>query len=155
MQKWNTRKNMRIIVKNRYSSADFTDIEKIEKNSFKDSWKKEEIKTLLLNENYHLIVNEDSNKIISYVIFTAVFDEIEIIRTATDINYRMKKNADKSMDFFIKYSEKKGASKIFLDVGVNNFPAVNLYKKKGFKIINERKKYFKDGENAYMMLLEI
>jgi len=44
---------------------------------------------------------------------------------------------------------------VFLEVRENNFSAISLYKKIGFKEINIRKNYYKDtGENALIMSYE-
>ncbi len=39
----------------------------------------------------------------------------------------------------------------FLEVRVSNMPAVNLYKKMGFKILRTIGGYYADGEDAYVM----
>ena len=43
----------------------------------------------------------------------------------------------------------------YLEVRVRNNVAINLYKKFGFETISTRKGYYKDGEDAYVMLLDI
>jgi len=43
------------------------------------------------------------------------------------------------------------AKECFLEVRVGNTPAVNLYKKMGFRIIQTMHDYYADGEAAYMM----
>ena len=42
--------------------------------------------------------------------------------------------------------------KLFLEVRESNLPAISLYEKYGFIKISQRKKYYKDGENADVML---
>jgi ribosomal-protein-alanine N-acetyltransferase len=46
---------------------------------------------------------------------------------------------------------KRMYSKIDLDVRVNNTSAINLYKRNGFKIIETRKQYYKNGDDALYM----
>jgi len=43
------------------------------------------------------------------------------------------------------------ATEIFLEVRVSNTPAVNLYKKMGFRITKTERSYYSDGEDAYTM----
>ncbi|NIR87283.1 ribosomal protein S18-alanine N-acetyltransferase [Candidatus Bathyarchaeota archaeon] len=43
------------------------------------------------------------------------------------------------------------AKECFLEVRASNTPAVNLYKKMGFEITRTLRRYYSDGENAYMM----
>ncbi len=47
------------------------------------------------------------------------------------------------------------AKHCFLEVRVTNMPAINLYKKLGFKIIRTIHGYYSDGEDAYLMSREI
>lgn len=43
------------------------------------------------------------------------------------------------------------AKQCFLEVRVSNMPAINLYKKLGFKITRTIHGYYSDGEDAYVM----
>ncbi len=46
-------------------------------------------------------------------------------------------------------------SSIFLEVRVSNIPAIRLYEKFGFKKAKIIKEYYRDGEDAYVMVLKI
>lgn len=43
------------------------------------------------------------------------------------------------------------AEEVYLEVRVSNIPAINLYKKLGFKEVKVLKHYYADGEDAYLM----
>lgn len=45
--------------------------------------------------------------------------------------------------------------KLTLEVSIKNKPAIHLYESFGFKIINTRNQYYKDGSDALVMLKEI
>ena len=45
-------------------------------------------------------------------------------------------------------------SSVFLEVKEGNLPAINLYQRLGFKVINLRKNYYKDGRAAMIMHLK-
>ncbi|MEM2522106.1 MAG: ribosomal protein S18-alanine N-acetyltransferase [Candidatus Bathyarchaeia archaeon] len=47
------------------------------------------------------------------------------------------------------------AKQCFLEVRVTNTPAINLYKKLGFKIVRIIRGYYSDGEDAYLMSREL
>jgi len=47
------------------------------------------------------------------------------------------------------------ARECYLEVRVSNHPAVNLYKKLGFKNIKAMRGYYADGEDAYIMSKEL
>ncbi|WP_238375024.1 GNAT family N-acetyltransferase [Vulcanisaeta thermophila] len=44
-----------------------------------------------------------------------------------------------------------GAEEVYLEVRVSNTPAINLYKKLNYKIVDLIRGYYSDGEDAYIM----
>jgi ribosomal-protein-alanine N-acetyltransferase len=50
-----------------------------------------------------------------------------------------------------EYNVKEG----YLEVRVSNQPAIDLYTKLGFSISKTSRHYYKDGEDAYIMVKEI
>ena len=55
----------------------------------------------------------------------------------------------------LQFISKYGVKKALLDVSVHNREALNLYKLLNFKILVERKAYYSNGENAFLMELNI
>jgi ribosomal-protein-alanine N-acetyltransferase len=47
------------------------------------------------------------------------------------------------------------ATESFLEVRVSNYPAISLYKELGFIIARKISKYYHDGEDAYVMALDL
>lgn len=54
------------------------------------------------------------------------------------------------LEELIKKAE-ENSTLITLEVNTENLPAVNLYKKFGFKILGTRKKYYNNKFDAYIM----
>lgn len=103
---------------------------------------------------YILIVDE---KIAGYITFYTVIDTIEIMRIAIKSKYRKKGYGKillkKSLDIEKQYVSEKSKNleneqinevKIMLEVNEDNIAAINMYKSLEFKVINKRKKYYKD-----------
>ena len=42
-----------------------------------------------------------------------------------------------------------------LEVRVSNYGAINLYKNFGYEVETIKKKYYRDGENAYYMIKKV
>ncbi len=51
--------------------------------------------------------------------------------------------------------EKYGAGEVYLEVRVSNEPAIRLYEKLDFKKVKVLKRYYLDGEDAYLMAREL
>ncbi|MDI9619945.1 MAG: ribosomal protein S18-alanine N-acetyltransferase [Candidatus Nezhaarchaeota archaeon] len=49
----------------------------------------------------------------------------------------------------------RDVKEVYLEVRVSNDPAINLYKKLGFKVARRVPRYYGDGEDAYIMLLSL
>ena len=96
-------------------------------------------------ENYF---NEDTikiwrildRKIIGFVIFYHVRDEIEIIQIGIKKSSQRKNYGSQIVN---KIKKLKDIRKIFLEVSVENTQAINFYLKNGFKKIGIRKAYYK------------
>ena len=51
--------------------------------------------------------------------------------------------------------KERGATEMYLEVRVSNNPAIELYRKLGFKAAKIAEGYYRDGENAYMMVVDL
>lgn len=80
-----------------------------------------------------------------HVISIAVLPEYRRMGIATSL----LKNAMKIV------REVYDCSEIFLEVRVSNTPAINLYEKLGFIKVERIKRYYMDGEDAYLMAREL
>ena len=81
-----------------------------------------------------------TQKIIGFVIFYQVRDEIEIIKIGIMKSCQRKKYGSLLVN---KIKKLKAIKKIFLEVSVENTQAINFYLKNGFKKIGIRKAYYK------------
>jgi len=55
----------------------------------------------------------------------------------------------------IEAMEGRGVKEVYLEVRVSNTPAINLYHRLGFKIVKRVPGYYADGEDAYVMSLQL
>lgn len=93
-----------------------------------------------------------NNTITGFLNVRVAFTEAEIDFLCIDSNCRRQHIAENLLHFFEEFILHKNIiSHLFLEVGINNFPAIYLYEKLGFKKISIRKKYYKNGEDALVM----
>ena len=92
-----------------------------------------------------------TQKIIGFVIFYHVKDEIEIIQIGIIKSCQRKNYGSLIVN---KIKKIKDIRKIFLEVSVENTQAINFYLKNGFKKVGRRKAYYK-GNNKRIDALRL
>lgn len=81
------------------------------------------------------------DKIISYVVTHELYEVLDIIDIFTEEKYRNMGYAKQILKYII---DKTSAKKIMLEVNIENNVAIHLYDSLGFKVISERKNYYKN-----------
>lgn len=107
------------------------------------------LKEVLEDAYTKLLVYEEENQVQGFLMYTELTDVVDIIDIIVAEKYRKKNIASCLLDYM--FSEmKETVELVTLEVRENNTPAINLYEKFGFSIVNTRKKYYGE-ENAYLM----
>ncbi|MCZ7409351.1 ribosomal protein S18-alanine N-acetyltransferase [Parvimonas micra] len=107
-------------------------------------------------KSQRVIVAENENIIVGYVLFNQILDEAEIYKIVVSKNFRKKQIAFKIVEFLLDELKKNNVKKIFLEVRKSNIPAISLYKKCGFINIREIIDYYTNPkEDGIMMLKEV
>ena len=122
--------------------SDYKTLIQIEKSIFKHPISINELKSFEMNES-HVIWKIEKIKIIGFVCFFHVRDEIEIIRICI-IKSHQRKNYG---SILINEIKKLNIKKIFLEVSIENVNAINFYLKNGFKKVGVRKGYYADDKS--------
>ena len=123
--------------------SDYKTLIQIEKSIFKDPISVNELKSFEMNE-YHVIWKIEKIKIIGFVCFFHVRDEIEIIKICI-IKSHQRKNYG---SILINEIKKLNIKKIFLEVSIENVNAINFYLKNGFQKIGVRKGYYANDKSS-------
>ena len=97
-------------------------------------------------DEHKYLVAKDENKVVGYIGIEKILDETHIINMAVDPEYRGKGIGKRLMQHVLNDEDV-----FFLEVRVSNENAKNVYKKYGFEVIETRKGYYADGEDAYVM----
>lgn len=107
------------------------------------------IRNMIVDNISKIFVYECDNDILGVIIATCLYETVDILSIVVEPSARRKKIATNLIDYLISELD-DSVETITLEVAVNNNPAISLYKKFGFEIINVRKKYY-NGIDAYLM----
>lgn len=116
-----------------------------------EAWTKEQILSAFSNQAVAFYGIFDKENLVSFASVLVSVDDINLLDIATLNTYKNKGYAKALLNFLI--SLKQPNQTISLEVKSKNIPAINLYNSFGFKTLNVRKKYYKDGDDALCMFL--
>ncbi|MDI6714754.1 MAG: ribosomal protein S18-alanine N-acetyltransferase [Thermodesulfovibrio sp.] len=135
--------------------SDLFEIMSIAKDSFTIPWSLKSFSEELSNPQSILAVAEVNGEIAGYIVARSVLDEAEILSIAVKSSFR-KQGIAANLVSYVLEKLKNMVKTCYLEVRVSNLPAINLYKKFGFKICNLRKNYYLlPQEDALIMKLEL
>lgn len=129
------------------------DISELENLSMKSPWSRnmflEELKVNVAK--YFVVTNE--KKAVAYMGMHCVSCEGHITNIAVHPDFRRQGIASRLIRYFIDIAIKNSFEFLTLEVRESNLPAIECYKKLGFKEVGLRKKYYENKENAIIMTL--
>ena len=134
---------------------DLPGVLEIENTSFKDPYKYDDFVWEIEHDDvYQLFCAVFEGKIIGYITFMITFDSASIISIAVSNKYRKNGVAKALMDRMLSClkEQKEPVEWVTLEVRKSNSVAISLYEKHDFKIVTEKKQYYRDGEDAYYMV---
>ena len=111
------------------------------------------INEMLEDEYSKIYVYEIDDVIVGFIIATDLKETCDILSLIVDPEYRNKKVATNLIDYLISELD-ENLKLITLEVRANNTAAIHLYDKFGFEVVNVRKKYYANGDDAYLMARE-
>lgn len=126
------------------TDADLPAVLTLENATFTDPWPEEFFReNMSLPYQYTLLlVSEETKEIVGYVMYSVVFDEMNIDNICVAEAFRKKHLGEALMDAALCDGIERGATVCFLEVRASNIPAISLYEKKGFIFDRLRKEYY-------------
>jgi [ribosomal protein S18]-alanine N-acetyltransferase len=97
--------------------------------------------------------DETDERVAGYIAFWVVDKECRILNIAVPLPFRGLGVAKDLIRAMIREAIATGATHTELEVRKGNLAAIQLYQKLGFTIIQVRKNYYSNGEDAYIMEL--
>ena len=125
----------------------------IERESFSDPWSENMFLELFANPITHAYIAENNGEVLGYIMFYNIAPEIQILNVAVKKSARNRKIGSLLIKSVLDCEH---INRMTLEVRESNLPAINLYKKFGFKVDGVRKNYYRQPvENAVLMSLEM
>ncbi len=155
------------VVVDRMSADDLEAVLQIERRSFEDPWPAEVFRAELRHCWSHCHVlrrtqqgggegEADSDKVLGYLIFWSVADEVHLLNVAVLPEERHHHHGRTLMDHLRSFAQTNDARFITLEVRSSNTPAITLYESLGFKVVGVRPKYYaNNAEDAIVMLFDV
>lgn len=139
---------------------DIDQVLEIEQASFSMPWSKNlflsEFRSPLVSTLMVALANDPlSRRVVGYIVFWLVADEVHILNLAAAPEQRRQGVAKKLVLAALKRAYQKGATRAFLEVRVSNAAAQRLYSNLGFTGTSVRRGYYDSPvEDAVVMTLE-
>ena len=110
--------------------------------------------SIVLKDTQSLVLDHEG-RLIGFLIYRNIGGDFEIIQLALNKAYQRQGLASMMIDFMIQDAQSSHIEFIYLEVEMDNLPALNLYKKYGFEAIHQRKNYYGQGQDAIVMRKEM
>ena len=134
------------------TEADIDQVFELEQQCFPTPWPRKSFEIELQNAFSFCYTLSDGAKIVAYLIYWQVVDEIHIANIAVVDTLRGKGIATWMMKQVLQKARKNGCQVSYLEVRRSNAAAIHIYKKLGFEIVGVRKNYYSEqNEDALLM----
>ncbi|MBI2711343.1 MAG: ribosomal protein S18-alanine N-acetyltransferase [Bdellovibrio sp.] len=104
-----------------------------------------------------LLMTDDATdqEVAGYIVGWFLFDECQILNVAVSLPFRGLGFAKAMIRKLVTLAVNKNLRKVSLEVRKSNLPAIQLYQSMGFVIVQIRKSFYSNGEDAYFMTLSL
>lgn len=124
-------------------------------DNFDNLWNYEIFKEELANTNSEYLVLKNNSQIVGYAGIKVILDIADIMDIVIRNDLRGNGLSKLLLESLINLAKEKQCSQINLEVDENNTVAINLYKSFKFQQVGLRKQYYKNGDNAILMTLQL
>ena len=139
------------------TEADLDAIAGLEEAAFQDPWPREMLSYEVAHPHSVLLVascGADAPPA-AYAAFRHAAGEAELLRVAVHPDGRRKGLARALLRQGLEELNRADVQVCFLEVRVDNTPAITLYESLGFTCIGMRRGYYRDGADAMVFVLEL
>ena len=133
---------------NRLSSIEIPSVLSIEEQNSDYPWSQHQFTTSIENSKNLCYCLSQNDKTIGYLIAMLTVDTADILNIGIDSDFKRQGYGTALLNHLIEELKKRNIGEILLEVRAGNKPAIQFYKKQGFKEISVRKNYYtKNSKN--------
>jgi ribosomal-protein-alanine N-acetyltransferase len=134
---------------------DLDTIFRIEERSFLDPYPKGLLKAFFYLPGAY-IVAVSKEEVIGYAVGIIRYKKLgHVVSIAVEESIRRRGVGERLMKEIIERLCSMGVNRMRIEVRESNLPAIKLYMKFGFMVERKIKKYYADGESAFLMWLNV
>ena len=138
------------------TTADLDAVMAIEKASFAYPWSPRFFLQELQVDCARSLLAEVNGRIVGYILFWLLADEIDIHNVAVHSEFRRRGIGRLLIEQVVLEAQRRGSTRVTLEVRRSNLAAQKLYESIGFIPTGVRKGYYSDdGEDALAMALKL
>jgi len=134
------------------SELDLDDVMSIETESYIHPWSFQQFSQELENPVSSILACEADDEIAGYICYWLVAGEMQILNIATSPQFRRQGVAAQLLEEAFRRCSQTELSSAWLEVRSGNTGAQALYQQYGFILSGTRKAYYRDGEDALVMV---
>jgi len=127
----------------------------LEEAGFRDPWPREMLECELTHPRAVLLLATRGGTPVGYAAFRQATDEAELLRLAVEPAERRRGVARALVTAGLDRLRQQDIQACFLEVRVDNAPAIRLYRALGFGVAGRRRSYYRDGTDAIVFALEL
>jgi len=134
------------------SEIDLDAVLVIERDCYPHPWSFRQFLDELENPVASVLVCEIDNSIVGYICYWLIAGEMQILNLATSPQLRRHGIAAQLLEQACARCSLIGLSSAWLEVRAGNRAAIELYQRSGFNLSGTRRTYYRDGEDALVMV---
>lgn len=132
--------------------ADLKAVLAIERQCYPSPWTIDHFRHELNNPVAFLTGCEAGGVLAGYICYWLIAGEMEVLNVAVDPAHQRRGVAATLLGDAISNCQRAGATTAWLEVRAGNRAAIGLYEQFGFVVEGRRQRYYRDGEDALLML---
>lgn len=93
--------------------------------------------------------------VVGYALGWLLLGELEVVSIAVAADQKRRGIGRLLLDHLLELARYESAMRVFLEVRPSNGAAIALYQARGFEAVGRRRAYYRDGEDAITMALDL